>query len=327
MGASAQRQVHLLPPLLPRFGRTQAGFWRGTADGTDCPTIEGAFLAHKGEPRATTVECLMQLPISAFIICQNEEKVLEGCIRSVAFCREIIVVDSGSTDGTLALLARLQAEGLPLRILHEPWRGFGAQKQFALEHCTQEWCFSIDSDERVSPQLARIFPSLLENPEVNGWRITRYDYLNGYGFVPPSAHERYHNRLFRRGMGRFNTTDLVHEGIAIDGTVQKAKPGGLLHFSPLPLHEQMLKENKYSSLKATMIKQRGVAAKPWKMIVSPPIFFLRWYLRHGMWRCGWVGFIHCAKGAIYSFLTEAKRYENDAVLRNPPIEPPADSKY
>jgi len=263
----------------------------------------------------------MTLPVSAFIICQNEERVIENCIRSVAFCAEIVVVDSGSTDGTLALLHRLREEGLPLKILHEDWRGFGAQKQFALEQCTQDWCLSIDSDERVSEALATILPGLLAQPGVNGWKITRYDYINGYGYVPPSAHERYHNRLFRRGTGRFNTTDLVHEGIVIDGEVRKARPGGLLHFSPLPLHEQMLKENKYSTLKAQMARQRGRPARPWKMLVSPPIFFLRWYLRHGMWRCGWPGFIHCAKGAIYSFLTEAKRYENEAVERVPVVEP------
>lgn len=267
------------------------------------------------------------LPISAFIICQNEERVIEACVRSVSFCAEIVVVDSGSTDATLAILERLRAEGLPLRVLHEKWRGFGAQKQFALDQCTQDWCFSIDSDERVSPALARQFPQLLADPGVNGWQITRYDYLNGYGYVPPSSHERYHNRLFRRGSGRFNTTDLVHEGIEIDGVVKKAVPGGLLHFSPIVLHDQMLKENKYSTLKAQMKQDRGLPPRPWKMLVSPPLFFLRWYLWHGMWRCGWPGFIHCAKGAIYSFLTEAKRYENAAMRRVPPVEPADVSRY
>lgn len=269
----------------------------------------------------------MTLPVSAFIICQNEEKVIERCIRSVAFCAEIVVVDSGSTDQTMGILARLRDEGLALRILHEPWRGFGAQKQFALEQCTQEWCFSIDSDERVSDRLAARFAGLLGDPAVNGWRITRYDYINGYGFVPPSAHERYHNRLFRRGTGRFNTSDLVHEGLGIDGEVRRVTDGGLLHFNPLMLHDQMLKENRYSSLKAQMVKERGRRAQPLKMLVSPPVFFLRWYLRHGMWRCGWPGFIHCAKGAIYSFLTEAKRYENDAIERVPVIEPDTPAGY
>ena len=270
---------------------------------------------------------MSKLPVSAFVICQNEEKVIERCIRSVDFCAEIVVVDSGSTDATLTILDRLRAEGLPLRILHEPWRGFGAQKQFALDQCTQDWCLSIDSDERVSRLLRDRFAALLTDPAVNGWKITRYDYINGYGFVPPRAHERYHNRLFRPGAGRFNTTDLVHEGISIDGEVRKARPGGLLHFSPIPLHDQMLKENRYSTLKAQMKGARGQRARPLKMLVSPPVFFLRWYFRHGLWRCGWGGFIHAAKGAVYSFLTEAKRWEAEAMARTPPVEPDEPDGY
>lgn len=262
----------------------------------------------------------MILPVSAFIICQNEEKVIERCIRSVDFCAEIVVVDSGSTDGTLAILERLRAEGLPLRVIHQDWLGFGAQKQFALDQCGQDWCLSIDSDERVSRTLRDGFADLLAQPGVNGWKITRYDYINGYGFVPPRAHERHHNRLFRRGKGRFNTSDLVHEGIAIDGETRRA-PGGLLHFSPIPLHDQMQKENRYSTLKAQMKTGRGQRAQAWKMLVSPPAFFLRWYFRYGLWRCGWGGFIHAAKGTIYSFLTEAKRWEIEMMETRPPVEP------
>lgn len=264
----------------------------------------------------------MTLPISAFIICQDEARVIENCIRSVDFCAEIIVVDSGSSDDTLAILARLRdEEGLPIRVISEAWRGFGGQKQFALEQCSQEWCFSIDSDERVSEALRAEFPRLIATEGVAGWRITRFDYINGYGYVPPSSHERYHNRLFRRGKGGFNTTDLVHEGIWIEGEVRKARPGGLLHFNPLALHEQMFKENKYSTLKAQMLRGRGKKAQPWKILLSPPIFFLRLYFGHKMWRLGWLGVIHCAKGAIYAFLTQAKRYEAEAVERVPVAEP------
>lgn len=263
----------------------------------------------------------MKLPVSAFIICQDEERFIEACVRSLGFCSEIVAVDSGSTDATLDILRRLADEGFPLRVIEEPWRGYGAQKQFALDQCGGEWCFSIDSDERVSAELARVFPDLLADAEATGWRITRYPYLNGFGYVPPRAHERYHNRLFRRGKGRFDPSDRVHEGIHIDGVVKTAKPGGLLHFRPIPLAEQILKENKYSSLKAQMKGERGIRARPVKMILSPPVFFCRWYFGYGLWRCGWAGFIQAALGSIYSFLTEAKRFEAEALERVPPVEP------
>jgi glycosyltransferase involved in cell wall biosynthesis len=221
----------------------------------------------------------------------------------------------------LDLLARLTAEGFPIRLFREKWRGYGAQKQFALEQCQQPWVLSIDSDERISARLAKALPGLLTDPAVNGWRLTRYDYLLGYGFVPPRSHERYHNRLFRKGSGRFNPTDRVHEGIQIDGEVRRATEGGLLHFRPIALHDQMLKENKYSTLKAQMKGERGLKPRPFKMLVSPWLFFLRWYIRYGFWRCGWAGFIHCAKGGVYAFLTEAKRWENQAIQARPPVEP------
>lgn len=262
-----------------------------------------------------------RLPLSAFVICFNEAERIENCLRSLAMCSEIIVVDNGSTDGTQEIIQSLAAEGLPIQLIHEEWRGYGAQKQFALDHCTQDWLLSIDSDERVSQKLAAILPQLLADTSVEGWAITRYDYINGYGYVPPRAHERYHNRLFRKGKGWFDPTDKVHEGLRIEGRVKKAKPGGLLHFSPIPLHEQMLKENKYSTLKAQMKRERGKAPSPLKMLISPLIFTLRWYFRHGLWRCGWGGFIHAAKGGIYSFLTEAKRWEAEAMERTPPKEP------
>jgi glycosyltransferase involved in cell wall biosynthesis len=261
------------------------------------------------------------LPISAFIICKNEANYIERCIRSVALCAEIIVVDSGSTDATLQIVEKLQMEGFPLRFIYEPWRGYGGQKQFALEQCSQEWCLSIDSDERLSPNLIEALPDLISQHEVAGWKITRYDYLTGFGFVPPRAHERYHLRLFRRGLGAFNPEDRIHEGITVKGRVEKARQGGLMHFRPLPLAEQILKENNYSSLKATMKAERGLPARPFKMIVSPPIFFLRWYFRYGLWRCGWSGFIRAANGAVYSYLTEAKRYEFEALRKVPPVEP------
>jgi len=269
----------------------------------------------------------MTLPVSAFIICHNEAAVIERCLRSVAFCGEIVVVDSGSTDGTLDIIARLRdTDGLPIRLFHQDWLGFGAQKQFALDQCRLDWCLSIDSDERVSRRLAQALPDMIARQDVAGWRLTRYDYLPGYGYVPPSAHW-FNNRLFRRGRGRFDPSDRVHEGIHIDGRIEKAPRGGLLHFRPVTLDTQMLKENRYSTLKAAMKAERGIPPKPWKMVFSPPLYFLRSYIGRGQWRCGWAGFIHSANGAVYSYLTEAKRWESERLKQVPPVEPEEPEGY
>lgn len=263
----------------------------------------------------------MSLPLSAFIICQDEELYIEACIRSLHMCAEIMVVDSGSKDRTLEILDGLKAEGFPLRILKETWRGYGGQKQFALEQCQQPWCISIDSDERVSLQLAAALPRLIASETVTAWRITRYAYLDGFGYVPPQAKERFNARIFRNGKARFDPADKVHEGLRVDGKVEKAPQGGLLHFRPIRLHEQILKENKYSSLKAEMKLDQGKPAQPIKMLFSPWLYLFRLYFHNGLWRCGWAGFITAATGGIYAFLTEAKRWEHEAMERTPPVEP------
>ena len=264
----------------------------------------------------------MILPISAFLICQDEERFIEACIRSLAICAEIVVVDSGSTDRTLEILHRLRAEGFPIVVCTEPWRGYGGQKQFALEQCRQPWCLSIDSDERLSPQLIADLPRLIAEPGVAGWRVTRYPFLDGYGYAPPQAKERFNLRLIRNGTGAFDPADKVHEGLRVTGEVRKAPKVGLLHFRPIQLHAQFLKENKYSSLKAGMKADQSRQPEPWKMLVAPPLYVLRLYFHNGLWRCGWAGVIRAVTGGVYAFLTEAKRWEAAAVRRNPPQEPP-----
>jgi glycosyltransferase involved in cell wall biosynthesis len=263
----------------------------------------------------------MTLPISAFVICQNEAPYIEACIRSVAMCAEIVVVDSGSTDQTLDILAALAAEGLPIRLFHEKWRGYAGQKQFALEQCQEPWCLSIDSDERISLHLAAALPRLIADADVTAWRVTRYPYLGGYGYVPPRVKERFNARLFRNGKGAFDLSAKVHEGIRVDGAVKKAPDGGLLHFRPIGLHEQMLKENKYSTLKAQMKAEQGAVAQPVKMLIAPWLYLFRLYFHNGLWRCGWAGFVRAATGAVYAFLTEAKRWEHDATRKTPVSEP------
>ena len=269
----------------------------------------------------TDVTKRAKLPLSAFIICLNEEEYLGNCIESLEQCREIIIVDSGSSDGTRQLVQRYIDEGWPIRFVHEDWRGYAGQKQFALEQCSQPWCFSIDADERLDEALKDALPKLLEAPESTvGWRIARRPYLIGYGYTPTRAHERRNLRLIRNGRESFDQSLKVHEGIVPVGHVENSKRGSLLHFRPLPIEEQILKENKYSSLKADQLIEAGKSPRPFRLFFNPPLYFLRLYLRNGLWRCGIPGFIQAMTGAVYSFLTESKMYQRHALERRPPVD-------
>ncbi len=164
-------------------------------------------------------------------------------------------------------------------------------------------------------------PKLLDAPQSTaGWRIARRAYLIGYGYTPEHVHERRNLRLIRNGRGDFDLSRHVHEGIVPDGPIGTSKLGSLLHFRPLPIDDQILKENKYSSLKAGQLVAGGERRSRFRMFANPPAYFLRLYLRHGLWRCGIPGFIQAMTGGVYSFLTESKIYQRRALERKPSVD-------
>jgi glycosyltransferase involved in cell wall biosynthesis len=260
------------------------------------------------------------LPLCAFIICVNEERYIANCIESLDLCREIVIVDSGSTDGTLPLIQSYIDKGWPIRLFSEPWRGYAGQKQFALDQCREEWCFNIDADERMDGALKRVLPKLLASKGIVGWRIARRPYLIGYGYAPANAHERRNLRLIKRGYGRYDLDQRVHEGIRPDGRVEPSFEGSLLHFRALPIERQILKENRYSSLKSDQLVDAEQGPRYLRMLFNPPLYFFRLYFHNGLWRCGFPGFIEAMTGAVYSFLTETKIFQRNAMRAKPPFD-------
>lgn len=267
-----------------------------------------------------------KLPLSAFVICQNEEACIENCLRSLAVCSEIVVVDSGSTDGTRAVVERLIAEGWPIKFVTQPWLGYSKQKQFALEQCGQAWCLNLDADERLDSELIAALPGMLADETVAGWSLDLRPYLIGYGFTPAGVGEKTKLRLVRRGRARYDLSRAVHEGMIVEGRVKLSRRGSILHYRPLPIDEIISKLNKYSTLKADQLASEGARPRLGRLLFDPPMYFLRALFRRGMIRCGVPGFIEAASAAIYSFLTEAKVFQRDALKRRPPNEAQADHR-
>jgi glycosyltransferase involved in cell wall biosynthesis len=247
------------------------------------------------------------LPISATVICKNEEACIDKCLASLEGLAEVVVVDSGSTDGTLAIIRERVARGQPIRLIEQPWLGYARQKQFALEEAREEWIISIDADEWLDEPLRADLPRLIAAPaSLAGWQFRRT--LTLYGATRPvSLWTRPENilRLVRRGRAHFDPELIVHEGLIPDGETRIAEKGLLRHERGLPLDEQIRKEILYAKLKAEQRLERGVKPSWAKLLFNPPIYFLRIFLWNRFFLCGWAGFIHAMTGAVYSFLCES----------------------
>ena len=257
-----------------------------------------------------------KLPVSAYIICKDEASMIGPCIESLSRCREIVVVDSGSTDGTLDLIETYRAAGHAIVVFQRDWPGYALQKQFALEQCSEPWCLSIDADERLDETLQDELQRLVDAPqEVAGWRLDFRLSLYGYGYVPEAVTFGAAIRLTRRGRARYRTDLLVHESMQVDGAVETARRGRILHARSLPIDQQIVKEKTYASLKAQQLFDSGEGPRLMRMLANPLVYFVKTFFLKRFFLCGWAGFIHAATAGIYSFMTEAKLYQMHAAKR------------
>ncbi|MCO5157389.1 MAG: glycosyltransferase family 2 protein [Aquamicrobium sp.] len=259
-----------------------------------------------------------RLPVSAYVICCDEVAWLGGCIESLSDCAEIIIVDSGSTDGTLALIEDYIGKGYPIRLFERPWPGYAAQKQFALDQCSQPWCLSLDADERLDEALREELGRLVTaSAGVNAWRLDFRLSLYAYGYVPEAVRYGASVRLTRRGFAAYATDTLVHESLFVEGEFRTAPRGKILHARALPLEEQIVKEKTYANLKAKQLLRKGKSPRFFRLVFNPPLYFLKLYLAKRFFLCGWPGFIHAATGAAYAFMAEAMLYQKYRAARRP----------
>ena len=156
-----------------------------------------------------------KIPLSVAIITKDEEANLPGCLKSVAFARQIVVVDSGSADGTLEI-----ARDFGCDVFTEPWKGFGPQKQMAIDRCREPWVLVLDADERIPPETEKAIRQVVSGGEggAPGYSFPRKNFFQGrwirhMGWWPDRI-----TRLFRNGKGRM-TEAAVHEAVDVAGQV------------------------------------------------------------------------------------------------------------
>lgn len=250
-------------------------------------------------------------PVSALIICKDEVDMIADCLQSVDFCAEIVVVDSGSTDGTLECIADYVAKGYPIRLFHNDWPGFARQRLFALQQATQPWCLCIEADERADAELRQSIIEIAKSggTDIDGWFVRRRDYLKGYGYAHRwVAHNRIF-RIFRRDKATMDVAQRVHESFRVPGRTAVIERGMLLHRRATSLTEDLKRTNSYSSLKVEAQIEQGDKPSMSRLMFSPWINFLKFYVGKRYFLCGRHGYVHSAMVFLYSYVTEAKLFE------------------
>ena len=192
------------------------------------------------------------MKLSVIIITKNEAANIAACLKSVAFADEFIVVDSGSTDGTVEV-----ARALGARVEVTPdWPGFGPQKNRALDLATGDWVLSIDADERVTPELAQEIQEALRAPRADAYEIARLSNFCGRDIRHSGWWPDYVLRLFKRGTARFNDV-AVHERV-VPASGKPLQMRGYFHHYPYDnLDALITKVNRYSSDAAAMMYAKG----------------------------------------------------------------------
>jgi len=239
--------------------------------------------------------------ISLIVITRNEEELIGQCLKSAAaFCDELIVVDSFSTDRTVEI-----ARGLGARVFQRPFEGYIAQKQFALEQAGGEWVFSLDADEQATWELgSEIRAATAQALPAAGYRLRRVLYHLGH-YYTRGLYPDWHLRLFRRERARFGGHE-PHASVQVDGNVAKlAAP--ILHFSYRDIADHVATINRLSSQAAS--EREPGALTVVKMIANPAWRFVNFYFLRGGFREGGRGLYAAMSAAFYVFLKYAKLYE------------------
>ncbi len=247
--------------------------------------------------------------VSLIVITRNEEELIGQCLGSAAaFCDELIVVDSFSTDRTAEI-----ARGLGARVFQRPFEGYIAQKQFALEQASGEWVLSLDADEQATWKLGREIRATLERPHpAAGYRVRRVLYHLGR-YYTRGLYPDWHLRLFRRERARFGGHE-PHASVQIDpgdsgnaaGSVAKLREP-ILHFSYRDIADHVATINRLSSQAAAEAEPGALTVV--KMIANPAWRFVNFYFLRGGFREGGRGLYAAMSAAFYVFLKYAKLYE------------------
>jgi glycosyltransferase involved in cell wall biosynthesis len=243
--------------------------------------------------------------VTALVIALNEGAHIEACLKSVAWADERLVIDSGSTDDTVAVAERAGAT-----VITRPFDGYSAQKNFGAGRAAHDWIVSVDADERVTPALAAEMQAALASPGAHaGFRVPRVTWHLGRWIRCTDWFPDFQLRLYDRRRARWNGR-AVHESVTADGPVGRLRHE-LQHYAYRDIAHHVDTINRYTTLAAEEMHARGRRTGYWELLLHPPAAFLRNYVLRRGFTAGTVGLLISVMNSYYVFLKFAKLKEKD----------------
>lgn len=251
---------------------------------------------------------MQTLPISACVICYNEEENIERCLKSLIWCEEIVVVDSGSTDKTIEI-----ARKYTNKIINKSWQGYRKQKQFALNQCNNNWVISLDSDEELDDEAIKAIKNLNINfsetePKYAGYYISRIVYFMDKWWEKGGWYPEYRLRLMFKEKSAWEGID-PHDKAVVDGETKRIKNGHIRHYTYNNLSDQIQALNHHSTVASKNLFELGKKSNLRHLIVNPISRFIKFYFLKKGFLEGKSGFIIAVNEAHYVFLKYAKLWE------------------
>lgn len=250
--------------------------------------------------------------LSIFVIVRNEADRLPRTLEAVrSLSDDIVVVDSGSTDGTQDIARTAGA-----RVIDNPWPGYGKQKRFAEEQCQHDWLLNIDADEVIPPHLADEIRAELANPaRADAYRIAIAEIFPSEAKPHPMAYNLAPVRLYRKSMGRYSPSP-VHDRVELSAGARVARLKGIIHhFSVRSIGDQINKLNAYSDQQVADLAARGKSLSTWRIAVEFPLAFLRAYIIRRHFVRGVYGVITAMNYAYFRWLRVAKDFERRMLIK------------
>jgi glycosyltransferase involved in cell wall biosynthesis len=241
-------------------------------------------------------------PISIAIVTRDEEINIEDALKSVADAKEIIIVDSFSTDGTVELCKQYTD-----KVFQHEWQGFARQKQMAVDYAEGPWVLILDADERVTPELKTEIITSIADTDCTGFYIPRENYFIGKwirhsGWWPDNT-----LRLFKKDKGRLESRE-VHEKVVVEGSVAYLR-NPLKHYTYRSISDFVERMGRYSTLAAIEIRKDSGHSGLFSLTAKPLAMFLKMFIVRRGFLDGTRGLMLAILYSYYTFLKYAKTWE------------------